>query len=1076
MSNNDVAIKLSLEGAQSVQQGLAGVGDGAVEADSKLTGMVNGGLKGVGVAFVGLTAAAGAAGAALSVAVVKAYADAEQSVGGIETLFGTSADKMKSYAADAYATAGLSANEYMEQATSMSASLIQSVGGDTAKAAELANTALVAMSDNANKMGTDLGSIQNAFSGFAKGNYTMLDNLKLGYGGTQEEMARLLSDAEKLPSAMGQKFDLSNYGDVVTAVQLIQEEMGIAGTTAQEASTTISGSVGMLRGSFDNLLVAMGSANNESLAFLDVQEQAANVISSFETVVGNVEPVISSLGGALSSMGPQLGTMLEGLTGTVAGVIPSLLQAGVGMIGGLVSGITSALPSLIPALLPGILSLVEMVATQAPLLLDAGIQAVIALGMGLVEAIPTLLPLVVTMVTGLADTIVSNLPMLLDVALQIVMALGLGLVSALPILVAALPGLITGIINFLVGAIPQIITTGVTLLVSLIQALPQIISMIVSALPQIINSLIKGLLGAIPQLIQAGIQLFVAIVKALPEIITSIVRAIPQIIVGIVSALISALPELVKGGLELFLGIVGGLIEALPQIIEAVLMMGPEMVDALIGMAPMLGQAGLDLINGLVGGLSDSGQLVIDKLLEIANGAISAFKNFFGIKSPSTLMASYGVFMMQGLGNGIAGGGAYAMQSLEEVQADLLSRMESYQKDVLQAQIAYENLRKQSTKGLSAAEKKLRKIELDEARQAYKDLKKVNLDKLADKLSSVNNKLIEKEIKDQIKLEKDLYKAQRTEEVRYQKEYLKAALDEARNSLTALQSERTKFIQSIQKTVTDSVSLIGLNYAGEMKGVLQNQINDVRAFRAKLDQLQKMGLDDTSRDQLLQDFLKNGSTAAADVLLDAGPAAVKEIADLRETLSKEGKLLGTTVADDMYNAGIQAAQGIVDGLESQSKALAAVAKSIGKTLVDEVKKELKIKSPSEIFEDEVGLMIPPGIGLGVAKSMQKAIDPLRSLNAQMVLEAKQAAPLTAQAAQATQIPLLGATPTVTPRFDMYGAFQAMESRLRGQQTPVMARIDPDDMTTMARQVGGAMVDIRNADNYDMTSAIQRGDF
>lgn len=182
MADNDVRIKVSVDGSEQAAKGLAGVGDAASDADSKTSKFI-GGLKGVGTAVAGFATAAAAAGGALAVGVTNSYAAAEQSVGGIETLFKGSADRMKQYAADAYATAGLSANDYMEQATSMSASLIQSVGGDTAKAAELANMALVSMSDNANKMGTDLTAIQNAFGGFAKGNFTMLDNLKLGYGG-----------------------------------------------------------------------------------------------------------------------------------------------------------------------------------------------------------------------------------------------------------------------------------------------------------------------------------------------------------------------------------------------------------------------------------------------------------------------------------------------------------------------------------------------------------------------------------------------------------------------------------------------------------------------------------------------------------------------------------------------------------------------------------------------------------------------------------------------------------------------------------------------------------------------------
>lgn len=201
-------------------------------------------LKTVGVALGAVAAAAGAAAVKLGKEVVAAYADYEQLVGGIDTLFKDSSQEIQRYAANAYKTAGLSANEYMETVTGFSASLIQSLGGDTEKAAKYADMAITDMSDNANKMGTDMSSIQNAYQGFAKQNYTMLDNLKLGYGGTKQEMERLLADAEKIS---GVKYDISSYADVVEAIHVMQESMDIAGTTAKEAEATISGSVNALK-------------------------------------------------------------------------------------------------------------------------------------------------------------------------------------------------------------------------------------------------------------------------------------------------------------------------------------------------------------------------------------------------------------------------------------------------------------------------------------------------------------------------------------------------------------------------------------------------------------------------------------------------------------------------------------------------------------------------------------------------------------------------------------------------------------------------------------------------------------
>ena len=319
MADNDVKIKVSLDGDKVVISGLEGIGDAADKADSKLGNMAKGGLIGAGKALVGFATAAAAAGGTLVAGVASQYAQYQQNIGGIETLFGDAAGRMKDYAANAYKTAGMSANEFMGQATSFAAALTGSLG-EGEDAAKAANDIMVAMADNANKMGTDMGAIQDAYQGFAKQNFTMLDNLKLGYGGTQEEMQRLLDDAEKLPGAMGQEFDLNNFADVTKAIQLIQEEMGIAGTTATEATQTISGSVDMLKGAWSNLLVGLGDAD------ADIATLAGNVISSFEIVVSNITPVIENIGTNIATLGPQIGSMMGSLVTAITAGSKSFTQ------------------------------------------------------------------------------------------------------------------------------------------------------------------------------------------------------------------------------------------------------------------------------------------------------------------------------------------------------------------------------------------------------------------------------------------------------------------------------------------------------------------------------------------------------------------------------------------------------------------------------------------------------------------------------------------------------------------------------------------------------------------------------
>lgn len=665
MADNDVRIKLSLDGDSAVISGLNGVGDSANAADSKVGSFVSGGLKGAGVALAGLAAAGVAAGAALSGAVISSYADFEQNLGGIETMFKDSSDTMIAYADEAYITAGLSANEYMSQVTSFSASLLQGLGGDTAAAADLANTAMVDMSDNANKFGTNIGEIQNAYQGFAKGNFTMLDNLKLGYGGTQEEMARLINESGVLGDTMDVTAATVNdvsFDKIIEAIHTVQEDMGIAGTTSAEASQTISGSIGMLSGAFDNLLTGLGSAD------ADVATLAGNVITSLQTVITNVGPVIENIGTNMQTLGPQLGTMIEGLVGTVSSAIPGLLTAGVSMIGGLIQGIGSALPGLITAIVPAITGLVEMVATQLPLLIDAGMKAVIALGQGLVQALPTLIPAVVGMIPAIAEMLIANLPMLLDVALQLVMGLATGLLEAIPTLVAALPQLILSLVDFIIGAIPQIIEAGIQLLMSLVGALPEIITGIVEAIPLIITGVLEAVLGAIPQLIQGGIDLFLGLIGALPEIILGIVNAIPQIIQGVLGAVTGAIPQLIQAGVELLVSLVKNLPTIIGEIVKAVPQIIGGIVEAIVGLIPMLVSAGGDLLVGLWEGISGAAGWLWDKVSGWASGLMGDIKDFFGIKSPSRKMRDeVGKQLPAGMGEGVEDNTDAALKPMEDL-------------------------------------------------------------------------------------------------------------------------------------------------------------------------------------------------------------------------------------------------------------------------------------------------------------------------------------------------------------------------------------------------------------------------
>ena len=334
----------------------------------------------------------------------------QQSIGGVETLFKDSASTVIANAQDAFRTVGMSANEYMQNVTGFSASLLQSLGGDTAKAAEVAQTAMVDMSDNANKMGTSLDSITTAYQGFAKQNYTMLDNLKLGYGGTKEEMKRLLKDAQKVT---GVKYDLNNLADVYEAIHVIQGELDITGTTAKEASTTLEGSANAMKSAWKNLLGAMSTGG-------DVNTALSNLTETFVTwAFGNLLPML----------------------GQIIGSLPNIAI-------GLVDGIMENLPKVMESGMTMVTSVGQGIAQNLPTLLTKALELIQWLGNGIIAAIPQLSASAPQIITGIMNFISANLPSLLKSAFDIIVELGVGLINSIPALVDGVMAVIESIFNW----------------------------------------------------------------------------------------------------------------------------------------------------------------------------------------------------------------------------------------------------------------------------------------------------------------------------------------------------------------------------------------------------------------------------------------------------------------------------------------------------------------------------------------------------------------------------------------------------------------------------------------------------
>lgn len=476
-------------------------------------------MKGIGSSAIkvgkGLAVAGAAAATAVTALVSKsvgAFADYEQLTGGVETLFGAGGRSVEEYAQSvgksvsdvqgkydslmsaqnvvlenankAYMTAGMSANEYMDTVTGFSASLISSLGGDTNKAADYANSALVDMSDNANKMGTNMTDIQNAYQGFAKQNYTMLDNLKLGYGGTQAEMKRLLSDAQKIT---GQKYDISSFADITQAIHAIQTQMDITGTTAKEASTTISGSWGSLKAAFQNVLVGLTTGGDMFDQSLDALINTA--VTFGQNIIPAIKGALSGVGYLIEGLAPVIGETIPPLINDLA---PTLANSAVSLISSLVNGLTQNATQFSECLSNMIIVAVAGISTVVPQLLDAASKIVSNLMQGLTNSMPQIVNGAVTLIEGLVNGLVNNIPLLIMGAVQLVASLANGLIANLPRIIDAGVNLITGIVSASYSMMPQIIQNGMQLVVNLAVGLVRAIPQLIAALPRITGAIVKG--------------------------------------------------------------------------------------------------------------------------------------------------------------------------------------------------------------------------------------------------------------------------------------------------------------------------------------------------------------------------------------------------------------------------------------------------------------------------------------------------------------------------------------------------------------------------------------------------------
>lgn len=951
--------------------------------------------------------AASAGVAALGTACINAYADYEQLVGGVETLFKDSADTIQTYADNAYKTAGLSANEYMETVTSFSASLLQSLDGDTEKAAAAADLAITDMADNANKMGTAMESIQNAYQGFAKQNYTMLDNLKLGYGGTKEEMQRLLADAEKLS---GVKYDLSSYADIVEAIHVIQTEMGITGTTAKEASTTIQGSVASMKAAWANLMVGMADDTQDFDLLL------SNFIESIGTVADNLLPrigiVIEGMGKLVAGLAPEIASALPTLTNEL---LPNLVELGVQSISALVQGIQENGDSLAAGALSIVGTLAEGIAELLPMVADTAASLVVSLADGLTESLPDIIPIAIETISTLVENLTENANTIIDAGIQIILALGEGLIAALPQLIETVPQIVINIANVINDNAPKLIDTALYLITRLAVGLVQAIPTLVVNIPKIIEAIVAAFMAF--QWLNLGKQLIDGVAngvkKAGESMATAAKNAFSKFKSKITGSEVAV--ELKNIGKYIIDGIVGGIKNSLSKIANIAGKIKDTLLSKLKGLfkiaSPsklMKEEVGAYIGEGIAVGIEESGQMAVDAAETVANGIIDAFA-------------------------GTETAVAYAKKTAQKV-GDVLER------ELTKQNAALQEMQKQADAQQAAEELADHKKQLAEKNAELNKAKKKDRQKILKEIAEIEETWNKKQAKAEKAAEQEALQERISLLKQFQQKY-EAALDTIERKQDSLQSKLADYGDLFERVKTeDGKELFQL-------GDLKDDIKQLEKYGDALEQLKEKGISDSlmgeiagmgvqdaldymnklismsdtkfdqyvslfeQKQQMAQgvaekfykgefDALEKSYTGELPAFLagvkaeisDVG-AAVSEsmqavsaegvsegIAEQQPLVAEQAKQLTETAKEEIagYQTDFKAVgeslmEGVAKGVrDGQSGVVNAVAKAL-QAAVRAAKKEMDINSPSRVMA-KIGDYMAQGVGVGWSDRMDSVSD------------------------------------------------------------------------------------------------------
>ena len=884
--------------------------------------------------------AASAGVAALGTACINAYADYEQLVGGVETLFKDSADTIQTYADNAYKTAGLSANEYMETVTSFSASLLQSLDGDTEKAAAAADLAITDMADNANKMGTAMESIQNAYQGFAKQNYTMLDNLKLGYGGTKEEMQRLLADAEKLS---GVKYDLSSYADIVEAIHVIQTEMGITGTTAKEASTTIQGSVASMKAAWANLMVGMADDTQDFDLLL------SNFIESIGTVADNLLPrigvVIEGMGKLVAGLAPKIASALPTLTNEL---LPNLVELGVQSISALVQGIQENGDSLAAGALSIVGTLAEGIAELLPMVADTAASLAVSLADGLTESLPNIIPVAIETISTLVENLTENANTVIEAGIQIILALGEGLIAALPQLIETVPQIVINIANVINDNAPKLIDTALYLITRLAVGLVQAIPTLVVNIPKIIEAIVAAFMAF--QWLNLGKQLIDGIKNGIKSAGESMSTAAKETFSKFKAKITGSevATELKSIGKYIIDGIVGGIKNSLSKIANVAGKIKDTLLSKLKGLFKIASpsklrkeEVGAYIGEGIAVVIEESGQMAVDAAETVANGIIDAFA-------------------------GTETAVEYARRTAQKV-GDVLER------ELTKQNAALQEMQKQADAQQAAEELADHKKQLAEKNAELNKAKKKDRQKILKEIAEIEDTWNKKQAKAEKAAEQEALQERISLLKQFQQKY-EAALDTIERKQDSLQSKLADYGELFERVKTeDGKELFQL-------GNLKDDIKQLEKYGDALDKLKEKGISDSLMGEIAGmgvgdalDYM-NKLLSMSDTKLDEYVSLFEQKQQMAQAAASRFYGIGAEVSESMQAV---SAEGVSEGIAEQQPIVAEQAKQLTETAKEEIAGyQADFKAVGESLMEGVAKGVrdgQSGVVNAVAKALQAAV-------------------------------------------------------------------------------------------------------